>query len=140
MLLAVVAGVSFVLQSSVNARLRDALDSPHWAALISYAGGTLVMAAIVLVSRAPFAAAAAARAPWWTWTGGAFGAVYVVIIILLLPRVGTAALIAFFVLGQMITSLAVDQFGLFGVPKHSVDAPRVVGVALLVAGVVLIRR
>jgi bacterial/archaeal transporter family-2 protein len=140
-LLAVAAGVSFVLQASVNANLRTGLNSPNWSALISYAGGTLVMALIVLAMRDPWPnGTAVAHTEWWSWLGGAFGAVYVVIIILLLPRLGTAALIALFVLGQMIASLAFDQFGWFGAPKHPVDALRVIGAVLLVAGVVLIRR
>jgi transporter family-2 protein len=140
-LFALVAGVSFVLQASVNARLRTALGSPNWAALASYAGGTVVMALVVLLARDGIPSAAAFRAaPWWSWTGGLLGAVYVVIIILLLPRLGTAALIALFVLGQMIASLAFDNFGLFGVPKQPIDAARIAGALLLVAGVALIRR
>jgi transporter family-2 protein len=140
-LLAVVAGVSFVLQASVNARLRAALDSPNWAALASYAGGTVVMVIVVLLARDAIPSAAMLRAaPWWAWTGGLLGAVYVVIIILLLPRLGTAAVIALFVLGQMIASLAIDNAGWFGVPKHPVDLARVAGAVMLVAGVVLIRR
>ncbi|HEX3551523.1 MAG TPA: DMT family transporter [Candidatus Elarobacter sp.] len=139
--LAVVAGISFVVQAGVNARLRVALGSPNWAALASYAGGTLVMALVVLALREPAPAlAAVARAPWWAWLGGLFGAVYVVVIILLLPRLGAAALLALFVLGQMLASLAFDQLGAFGVPKHPVDATRVAGVLMLVAGVALLRR
>jgi len=37
----------------------------------------------------------------------------------------------------MITSLAFDNYGLLGLAQRSVDAPRLIGVALLVAGVVL---
>jgi transporter family-2 protein len=66
--------------------------------------------------------------------------VYVVIIIVLLPRLGTATVIALFVLGQMIASLAFDNFGVFGVPKHPADMTRIAGALLLVAGVFLIRR
>lgn len=140
-ILAVVAGISFVVQAGVNTRLRDVLGSPNWAALASYAGGTVAMVLVALVQRDPMPAASAlVKAPWWSWLGGAFGAVYVVIIILLLPRLGTAALLALFVLGQMIASLAFDHTGAFGAPKHPVDAARVAGVVLLVAGVVLIRR
>ena len=40
-LLAVAAGVSFVVQASVNAKLRADLGSPSWAAFWSYLGGTL---------------------------------------------------------------------------------------------------
>jgi transporter family-2 protein len=140
-LLAIVAGASFVLQASVNARLRTGLASPNWAALISYAGGTAVMALVVLATREPsLSAAAIAKTSWWSWTGGLWGAVYVVIIILLLPRLGTATVIALFVLGQMIASLAFDNFGVFGVPKQPADMTRIAGALLLVAGVVLIRR
>ena len=140
-LLAIVAGMSFVLQASVNARLRTGLGSPNWAALVSYAGGTVAMAFVVLATRDPWLSAAAVqKTSWFSWTGGLWGAVYVVIIIVLLPRLGTAAVIALFVLGQMIASLAFDNFGLFGVPKHPADLPRIVGALLLVAGVVLIRR
>jgi len=139
--LAVLAGISFVVQGGVNARLRGALGSPNWAALISYAGGTVVMALVVLAARDPAPALGAiARSPWWAWLGGLFGAVYVVIIILLLPRLGAAALLALFVLGQMLASLAFDQVGAFGTPRHPIDAVRVVGVLLLVGGVILIRR
>jgi bacterial/archaeal transporter family-2 protein len=140
-LLAVVAGVSFVLQASVNARLRTGLGSPNWAALVSYAGGTVAMVLVVLAAQGPWLSADAIRTtPWWSWTGGLLGAVYVVIIILLLPRLGTAAVIALFVVGQMVASLAIDNFGLFGVPKQPADAARIAGAILLVAGVVLIRR
>ena len=140
-LLAMLAGLSFVAQASVNARLRASLGSPNWAALASYAGGTLAMAAVVLAARDPLPSLAALqRAPWWSWAGGAFGAVYVVVIIVLLPRLGTAALIALFVLGQMAASLVFDNVGWFGVPKQPIDLARIAGVLLLVAGVVLIRR
>lgn len=139
--LAVAAGVSFVLQASVNARLRTELHSANWAALFSYAGGTVVMALILIATREGWISAAVMqRVPWWAWTGGLWGAVYVVIIIVLLPRIGTAPAIALFVLGQMAASLAFDRIGLFGVPKHPIDAMRIVGTILLVAGVVLVRR
>ena len=140
-LLAIIAGVSFVLQASVNARLRTELASPNWAALISYAGGTVVMALVVLATRDPWLSTAAiGKTSWLSWTGGLWGAVYVVIIIVLLPRLGTATVIALFVLGQMIASLAFDNFGAFGVPKHPADLTRIAGALLLVGGVVLIRR
>ena len=47
-ILAVVAGISFVVQAGVNTRLRDVLGSPNWAALASYAGGTVAMVLVVI--------------------------------------------------------------------------------------------
>ena len=50
-LLAVGAGVSFVMQQAVNADLRSALRSAAWAGFISYLGGTLCMLALAVAFR-----------------------------------------------------------------------------------------
>ena len=140
-LLAAAAGASFVVQGALNSQLRTALGSACWASFISYLGGTLVMLAVLAVTRQPLPTAqAVAQSSWPSWTGGLFGAVYVVIIILLLPRLGAAALLALFVAGQMIASLAFDHYGLFGLARQPADPLRLLGALLLVAGVVLIRR
>ena len=139
--LAALAGASFVMQATVNSQLRRALDSACWASFVSYLGGTLVMLAVILVLREPLPASdSLAKSSWLHWTGGLFGAVYVVITILLLPRLGAATLLALFVAGQMIASLAIDHFGLFGLERQPADLPRLAGALLLVLGVVLIRR
>jgi bacterial/archaeal transporter family-2 protein len=139
-LLGVVAGASFVMQQAVNAHLRSSLGSPWWAAFISYLGGTLTMSAVLLVMREPwFSLTAMARSSWWAWTGGFFGTVYIVIAILLLPRLGAATVVALIVAGQMLTSLAFDYYGAFGVPQHPADLPRLLGALFLIAGVVLVR-
>jgi bacterial/archaeal transporter family-2 protein len=71
--------------------------------------------------------------------GGIFGAAYIAISILLLPRLGAATLIALIVASQMMGSLAFDHFGLLGVPVHSTNLLRLMGAALLILGVVLVR-
>jgi len=135
------AGVAFVIQQAVNARLRSDLGSPWWAGFISYAGGTLVMALAIVVLRERWTLAdPALRAPWWAWTGGFFGAIYIAVSIVLVPRLGTATVVALIVAGQMLSSVAFDNFGVFGVPRVPIDLSRVAGAALLVAGVILIRR
>ena len=80
-----------------------------------------------------------ARSHVMSWTGGLFGAIYIAISILLLPRLGAATAIALIVAGQMIGSLAVEQFGLFGLPVHQITAPRIAGALFLLAGAVLVR-
>lgn len=140
-LLAAAAGASFVTQASVNTQLRAALGSACWASFVSYLGGTLVMLTVIALIHEPVPSAAdAAKSSWLYWTGGFFGAVYVVITIMLLPRLGAAALLALFVTGQMLASLAFDHFGLFGLARQPADPLRLLGALLLVAGVVLIRR
>jgi len=138
--LSAAAGVSFVAQQVVNANLRTALGSPAWAGFVSYLGGTFCMLLLALAMRDAVPAwGEIERSNWWAWTGGFFGAIYIAISIFLLPRLGAAWFVALLVAGQMVASIVFDHFGLLGVSEQSIDTPRIVGVVLLVAGVVLIR-
>jgi transporter family-2 protein len=139
--LAIVAGASFVTQAAVNTSLRLSLDSDSWASFVSYLGGTIVMLVVIMVMREGWPQPEyVARSSWLSWTGGFWGAVYVVITVLLLPHLGAATLLALIVTGMMLASLVFDHFGVLGVPQQSIDLPRIIGAALLVVGVILIRR
>jgi bacterial/archaeal transporter family-2 protein len=140
-LLALGAGVSFVIQQAVNADLRIILNSAAWAGFVSYLGGTICMVVLALAMRetVPFGSLGA-RSNWWAWSGGFFGAVYIAISIILVPRLGMATFVALLVAGQMLASLVFDHYGLFGAPQHSVDLSRLLGVLFLIGGVILIRR
>ena len=134
------AGLSAVFQTALNGNLRLEIGSPWWAGIISYLGGTIAMLAMVLAMREPMLTGAdVQRSHILSWTGGIFGAIYIAASILLLPRLGAATLIALLVAGQMFGSLVFDHFGLFGVPVHPLNALRLSGAALLIAGVILIR-
>ena len=126
-LLTMLAGAGIVVQQALNANLRVALASAAWSGFVSYLVGLACMALLVLALRDPLPPAeVAARIPWWAWSGGLFGATFIVIAIL--------------VTGQMLASLAFDHFGWLGLTQRPIDLPRLLGVALLIAGVVLIRR
>ncbi len=138
--LAMLAGLSFVMQQAVNSDLRTVLGSTAWAGFISYLGGTFCMLIFALVTGDPaFPAVAASRSHWWAWSGGLFGTLYIAISIVLVPRLGAAAFVALLVAGQMLSSLIFDHYGLFGVAVYPTTLPRLLGAGLLIAGVILIR-
>lgn len=139
--LAALAGASIVLQQALNANLRVELSSAAWSGFVSYLVGLLCMACLVVALREPVpTVGVAARIPWWAWSGGLFGAVFIALAILLIPKLGAATFIALLVAGQMLASVTFDHYGLLGLTQRSLDLPRLLGVALLVAGVILIRR
>jgi transporter family-2 protein len=139
--LTLAAGISVIVQQALNANLRTAIGSAAWSGLISYAVGLVCMVLLVLALRDPLpSAAVAARIPWWAWSGGLFGAIFIGLAILLIPQLGAATFIALLVTGQMLASLTLDHYGWLGLEQRPVDLPRLIGVCLLVAGVVLIRR
>jgi transporter family-2 protein len=141
LVLALLSGAALAVQAAINAQLRVVLGTPVLAALASFVVGTVVLAAFALVTRGGRPdAPAVAGAPWWVWAGGVIGAVYVTLTVILVPRLGPALLFGTIVAGQMLAALVLDHYGLLGVPTHPVNAGRLAGALLLIAGVVLIRR
>jgi bacterial/archaeal transporter family-2 protein len=141
LLMALAAGVLLPVQAGLNAQLRSALGTPVAAALVSFLVGTASLSLVALLLRTPLplGRAWAVTSPW-QWSGGVIGAVYVLAAIVLAPKLGAATLIAAVVAGQMITSLLLDQYGLVGFPVHPLTLVRVLGAALVIAGVILIQR
>ena len=138
---AVFAGMLIPIQTAFNAQLGRALQGPVYSTLVVFAAGFLSMAVFALATRAPRpAAAAAAKAPLAAWfVGGAIGATYIILLTILAPRLGAAPSVAFVVVGQLLCSTAIDHFGLIGFPQHTTSPARLVGLALIAAGVALVR-
>jgi len=140
-LLTVGAGVSVFVQQALNANLRAELNSAAWSGFVSYVLGVAFMVCLAIVLRDPNQSGSTiGRVPGWAWSGGIFGAIFIALSIVTIPKLGGAAYIALLVTGQMVAALAFDHFGWLGIPQRSIDLPRMLGVALLVGGVVLIRR
>ena len=140
-LFAIVAGVSGVTQQVLNANLKTALNSAAWSGFISYLVGLICMAILVAVVRDPIPPlSVAGRVPFWAWYGGVFGSIFIICGIVLIPRLGAGTFIALAISAQLLTSLTFDHFGLLGLEQRSADPTRLLGAALLIAGVVLIRR
>jgi len=138
--LASAAGACIALQAAANGSLRIHLNDSRYAAFFSICG-TIVTATVVMVALRPgFPTATAIRAaPWWNWIGGPLGALIVLAGAALTPKLGSAAFIAAVVAGQLLCSLALDHFGLMNVPQQELSAGRLVGAALVFAGVLLVK-
>jgi len=78
--------------------------------------------------------------PPYAWLGGAYGALYVAVAAYAAPRLGLAALITIGIAGQIAMALLLDHFGALGLPREPINLGRIAGVALVFAGVVLVRR
>lgn len=139
-LLGILAGAGLPVQLGMNNQIRIMTGSPMTAAFISFLTGTVALALYVLLLRQPLPSTLQiSNAPWWIWLGGVVGVFYIVVAIVVAPRIGPAVLFSLVVAGQLINSVVIDHFGLFGYDVHHVSPLRVLGVAMLVGGVVLIR-
>jgi bacterial/archaeal transporter family-2 protein len=137
LLIAAVAGAGIALQVIINTQLRVNTATVWWAAAVQFAVGFggLVLAALLMREPLP----TSTRGPWWMWVGGLLGATYIVVSVVLSRRIGTAVLLASTVVGQLVMALLIDHYGLLGAPVYRLSVTRVLGVALLIAGVIVIR-
>ena len=139
-LVALAAGAGLAPQAVANGTLERLTGRAEWAALVNFTVGLAALAAWSGAARLAWPGAALARAPWWSWSGGLLGAFYVVVVAHLAPRLGVATTLSMAVAGQTLAGLAVDRLGLLGGAARPLTAGRLLGGALLVAGVVLVRR
>ncbi len=139
-LLALVAGATGPVQAGINSRLRESwAGDAVTASFVSFLVGTVALGAYMLATRAPWPGAVA-RVPLWHWSGGLLGAFFVTMTVFLAWKLGATAMFALLVAGQLAASLALDHYGLLGYPVQHLSWQRALGVALLVAGAVLVRR
>jgi bacterial/archaeal transporter family-2 protein len=142
--LGIVAGGVLPVQGAVNGRLRLDLHQPIAVAMISFVVAVLAIASVLIVMLAlrktPAPQFAPLRTmPWWGWLGGACAAAYVTATFLLIPEIGAATTVALTVTGQQVASATIDHFGLFRMPRRPLTARRLAGLALLIAGSVLVQ-
>ena len=140
MLAVVFGGAATALQAPTNAKMMTAVGSPVNAAFVSFAVGTAALGilAVVLQTRPDMAASRAL--PWYAWVGGLYGAIFVVAAAWGVPKLGVATTITLMVAGQLLLSLVLDHFGVMDVPKQPMNLGRIAGVALVLVGVLLVRR
>lgn len=138
-LTAVVGGL-IALQAPINATLGQRVGS-FQAALLSFAIGTVLLAAIAALARGGLGQLSNVRGlPWYFLTGGVLGAAYVTTVLVTVRALGAGAVVAATITGQLTASVALDHFGLLGVERQPISLVRVMGVVLLAAGVYLIVR
>lgn len=70
--------------------------------------------------------------------GGIAGAAIVLVSLITVRPLGVGGVAAALVATQLIFSALIDRFGALGVRETPLSAPRVVGIALLIAGTVLV--
>ncbi|WP_086792047.1 DMT family transporter [Pseudomonas sp. SCPG-7] len=140
LLLAAFAGAVVPFQSAINSNLARGLGHPLWATLASLLVSVLVLLPVILALRLPLPSLGfISKAPLWMWAGGAFGVCFVALAVMLLPKLGASGFVALALAGQVIASMVLDHFGLFGLVEKQLTASRVLGALLLIGGVVLIQ-
>lgn len=134
------AGCLLGAQPSVNGQLGLNVAHPLQASLISFATGfgILLVLSVVTGTFPPRMTAPVSQLPWWIWFGGAIGVIMVTTSLILVPKVGSLPWFAAVMTGQIIAAITLDHFGWLGNPKAIASPLRLLGGALMIAGVMVI--
>ena len=137
--LTAVAGGLVAMQAPINSKLGKTVGT-FAAASISFIIGTLVLVAITALSGAEVKLGSASGLAWYYFTGGLLGAAYVTTVLVSVRTLGAGGVTAATIAGQLSTAVVLDRAGAFGLTQKPVTLGRLIGVALLAAGVFLIVR
>lgn len=141
LLIALAVGGLIPIQTAANSRLRLSVgNKPVVSALISFSSALFFAVVATTVLRGNPVPQFSADVPWWGWLGGVMGVCFVLGNILLFPRLGALETVVLPILGQVVMGLLVDRFGLLGAPAMPVSWMRVLGAAVVFAGIVVVLR
>jgi transporter family-2 protein len=112
------------------------------AASVNFFVGLCLLALLTLVFANGFGELGEGRGlAWYYWVGGGVvGAAYVTTVLLSVRHLGAGGATAATITGQLAASVALDRAGVLGLQETPITASRVLGVALLVAGTILMVR
>ncbi len=137
--LTIAAGLLVGVQPAANSALSDHVGD-FGAAFVSIAI-TFAIAAVVLViaGQSGRLSGLGSVAPEQL-IGGVGGAAVVTVSLITVRKLGAGGVVALLVGAQLVISIVVDRLGWFGVPHVGISAGRLLGLALVIAGTVLITR
>ncbi len=137
----ILAGALQSLGNSMNAQLRGKLVNPWLAATVSFLPIVFVFATMFLILPTPLPGLDTLGAmPWYAPLGGVAGAVAVFGGLAFVDKVGAGPFNGLTITGNILTSLALDAFGLFGLHGSGFKLLPCIGGLLMVGGIVLIAR
>ena len=140
LLLAITSGAVLPIQAALNAKMGKAVGDPVYAALISFVVGSIGLLLYCFATRVELSQLSqASTVDWSVWTAGLLGAFYVAAVIILVPRIGAALTFGLVVTGQLTFSVLIDHYGLLGIPAHTFNWQRLLGILCIIGGVLLIR-
>ncbi|MEL0143049.1 MAG: DMT family transporter [Alphaproteobacteria bacterium] len=132
---ALLAGAFIPLIGILNGRVGRALGEPFYASVMLF-GVAIILAFVVSVifgKAAPSVQNLQTLRPM-DYTAGFIVAFYVISATVLAGKIGVANFIVMAVSGQIMFSLMIDHFGLFGAPVKPINITQLVGAILLLIG------
>ena len=140
-LLTVAAGGLVAAQAPANNVISNSVGSLG-AALVSFLVGTAVILVLTFTVGGGLSGDEGVESPaWYYWIlGGVGGAAIVLITLITVRELGAGGATAAVIAGQLALSVVLDRAGVLGLDERAITWQKLLGIALLAAGTVLIVR
>ena len=137
---AIIAGGLVPIQTSVNSRLRDDIHEPFLSSGISFLVGTIFLILFsIATGNSPFINSQdLARLPWWGYLGGFLATICLTANIFMFGELGSVLAIVLPMVGQIIFSSLIDNFGWFDAKTIPMTPLKALGLFLVLIGIIFI--
>jgi transporter family-2 protein len=140
-LVTVAAGGFVAAQAPANNVLSKSIGT-FGAASVNFIVGTICVLVVTFAFAGGFSGDEGASTPaWYYWVLGGVGGVAIVVTTLVAVReLGAGGITAAVIAGQLTLSVVLDRLGVLGLDERAVTWDKLLGIALLAAGTVLVVR
>ena len=134
-------GILIVIQGIINAQLGVRLENTVLASTINLlVSGGLAIVFLLFASQNLSALSKVQSIPYYLlFTGGILSFLAITSFYYVIPKIGIATTVAFGLSGQLIFAAVASHFGWFGLPIEPITLKRIVGIALMIFSVSIIK-
>ena len=136
-LCALAAGAAMSIQGVMNTRLGDKVGVLETNALVQAVGFALALLSAWGFGKGNIRLIG--QAPWYSWWGGVIAPIITVTVMLSIKGLSPTVAISTILLSQLTVAALIDAFGWLGSEKLPFTWQKSVGVALMVAGVLMMK-
>ena len=138
-LAAVLVGALISAQPAWNALIARSIGSSFGAVAINtFIALCCSLALLAWVGTGRISVATLIAAPWWAYLAGVVGAVFVASGVFIAPVTGALVFFVCVITGQLIGSTLADHFGAFGLEVKEFSLSRMLGLAMVISGAILV--
>ena len=138
LVLALLSGVLMAVQGSLNTALSKAIGLLEPTFVVHLIGTVILVVLLFVFRMGKGNMSALSQAPWYSYLGGVVGVLIIYLVAASIPKVGVANATTAIIVGQVLTAVAIDHFGIFGLERIPCGWSQIGGLLLLAVGAKLL--
>lgn len=136
-LYAAIAGAAMSVQGVMNTRLGDRIGLYETNAYVQLTG--FILSAMLAIFLGKGNLTQFGQAPWYAWLGGVLAPVITVTVMLSIADLSPTVAISAILLSQLAVAALIDAFGIMGSERIAFSWQKLLGLALMSGGVLLLK-